>query len=169
MKKLMGVTAVAVVLTAPAFAQTGGTQLTGQVQAICSVTDPLLDMEFASMTSSSSVSDNFSIQCNDADGATMKLQSSEGGLENDDNEDQVIHYVATISGTDFGGLTLDTAALSGTTQAANGANDIFVTATAGGSTSLASGQSGFLNVSHSGGAVWAGGYSDTLTLQLTAN
>ena len=166
MKKLMGVTAVAVVLAAPAFAQTGGTQLTGQVQAVCAVIDPLLDMEFDSMTSSSSVSDNFSIQCNDADGATMKLQSSEGGLENDDNEDQVVHYVAVINGTAFNGLTLDTQAIA---NVPNGQNDIFVTDTKPGSTSLASGQTGSLDVSHGGGAIWAGGYSDTLTLQLTAN
>ena len=170
MKKYLGAAAVAALMTTPAFAQTGGTQLTGQVQAVCAVVDPLQDHEFASMANPSSVSDTFGILCNDADGATMKLQSSEGGLENDDNEDQVIHYVASISGTAFNGLTLDTAAESAAAgQSANGANDIFVEATVGGSAGLAGGQIGAMSISHSGGAVWAGGYSDTLTLQITAN
>ena len=166
MKTIITTAAVAAVLAAPAFAQTGGTQLTGQVQAVCAVLDPLADMRFSTMRNPSSVSDNFTIRCNDADGATMKLQSSEGGLENDDNEDQVVHYVAVINGTAFNGLTLDTQAIA---NVPNGQNDIFVTDTKPGSTSLASGQTGSLDVSHGGGAIWAGGYSDTLTLQLTAN
>lgn len=156
-------------LSAPAMALTGGSQLTGTVSPICAVVDPFRDIAFDTMTAPDTKQDNFRIRCNDADGATMKLQSSEGGLENDDNEDQVVHYVADIIGTSFAGLSLDTLALSSPGQIPNGNNDIFVTDTKPGSASLAGGQAGTIRVSHGGGAVWAGGYSDTLTLQLTAN
>ena len=170
MKKLLGGAAIAGLLVVPAAAQTtGGGQIVCQVTPVCAATDMFDEIEFApgTMQSGASLSDGFSVQCNDVDGATLKLQSSEGGMESDDDEDQVVPYIATIVGTSFAGLTLDTFAESG--GAPNGSNNIFEEQTAGGSASLAGGESGSIQVTLTGSASWAGGYSDTLTLQIRSN
>lgn len=173
MKNLLLTTIVAGFAVAPAAAQqTGGGQIVGQVTPLCAVTDMFDEIEFSpeTMLAGASLADSFSIQCNDVDGATLKLTSSEGGMESDDDEDQVVPYRATIDGTSFTGLVLDTAVLTAAAgQGSNGANDIEAELSAGGSAGLATGESGFIVVELTGSASWAGGYSDTLTLQITSN
>ncbi len=163
-KSLLAASVPALALAAPVQAQVGGGQMNGQVQPVCQVNDLFAAISFDSMTSGASISDNVNLQCNDADGANITLISSEGGLESDDNEDLEIEYEAVLSSSaiDGGSVTLD---LPLNTQ---GDNDAAATGTASGSTSLASGVSGTLDVTLKETAVWAGGYSDTITVQLTA-
>ncbi len=161
-KVLLAASVPAIAIAAPAHAQTGGGQMNGVVQPICEVNDLFGSVAFPSMSAGASINDDVVLQCNDADGAEVSLTSSEGGMESDDNEDLEIEYTATLtSGALAAPLVLDT------TGAFN--NDVSVTATIAGSTALASGVVGNLSVVLNETAIWAGGYSDTITIQLTAS
>ena len=152
----------AVAIAAPAHAQTGGGQITGVVPAVCEVDDLFASISFPSMAAGQEINDGVTLRCNDADGAEVTLISSEGGLESDDNEDLEVEYTATLTGGTLAApLVLDT------TGAFN--NDVSASATVAGSEALAIGVSGNLNVTLNESAVWAGGYSDTITIQLTAS
>jgi len=102
-------------------------------------------------------------KCNDIDGATVTLTSSEGGLESDDNEDFALKYEALFSSND---LSPD---LQLKAPGGPGQNDVSVSESYGGSTDLASGITASLSVTTTEAAKWAGGYSDTLTVNVTSN
>ncbi|MGB3739360.1 MAG: hypothetical protein WA948_08410 [Pontixanthobacter sp.] len=155
----------ALAVSVPAAAQAGGGQMVGTVTPVCEVNDLFGTIAFDSLTAGASISDSVNLRCNDADGATVTLISSEGGLESDDNEDLEIEYTATLtnSAIDGGSVTLD---LPLGTQ---GDNDASASENASGSTAFATGVAGSLEVTLKETAVWAGGYSDTITVQLTAS
>lgn len=147
----------------PASAQVGGGQMNGVVQPVCQVDDLFASISFPSMTVGATISDSLRLRCNDADGAEVTLTSSEGGMESDDFEDFEIEYKATLTSAALTGpIVLDLPFVQGD-------NDASVTGTAPGSLALASGVAGTLEVELKESAVWAGGYSDTITVQLTAS
>lgn len=164
MTKTFILTAVA----AAALAVAGGasaqqqTNLGGSVAPICAVANLNPSLNFASIATGQQVSDQFDVRCNDVDGATIKLTSAEGHLESDDFEDQGVGYIANLSQGPIG--------LNLTLNATSGVNDISNTDNMPGSFTLAAGvnNANFL-ATLTGNGVWAGGYSDTLTVDITAN
>lgn len=150
--------AVAAVAIAPAAFANGG-QIAGVVTPECEVEDLFATQTFASITAGATIVDGMTLVCNDADGAEVVLRSSEGGLESDDFEDLEIEYVATL---DWGGtpLVLDTAGAFN--------NDVQVSATIPGSMGFVNGLSADLTIVLSDDAAYAGGYSDTIFVDLLA-
>ena len=106
---------------------------------------------------------DFAIQCNDGDGATLRVQSSEGGLESDDNEDLSIEYNATA--------TIGATTVVLITDPGVGTNDQFEEESIPGGAALAGapGLGGNMVVTLLDTPVFAGGYQDTISLNLTAN
>lgn len=166
MKKLtMCAAAVTVILSSQANASPGDVQLVGFVSPVCEVTGLFTQaLDFGSVVSSGqSVSTSIDLQCNDADGATVTMTSAEGGLESDDLEDFALTYTATF--TPSGGLP----SFSLFAPGGPGLNNVSESLSYGGSSALASGVSGTLSVMTTEGSPWAGGYSDTLTVNITSN
>ncbi|MBV7266289.1 hypothetical protein [Erythrobacter ani] len=164
-KALLAAAIPAIAIAAPAHAQAGGTQITGVVPPVCEVQDGFAAFVFPSMTAGETITDNLTLKCNDADGAEVTLISSEGGMESDDQEDLEIEYTATLTSDAIDGGSLSLVLPVGV----QGDNDASATGFASGGLDLASGVAGVLEVELTETAVWAGGYSDTITVQLTAS
>lgn len=163
MKNLTKLTLVAAALAAFGNAQAASTQLTGFVDPVCEVTGLNAQFTFGSPEAGDIIVDRpIGFRCNDGDGAVVELRSSEGGLESDDNEDLNFDYTARVVSP---GAGLD---LSLTTTDGVGPNDQSVTADVGGSIELAGGTAGALVVQLNETPVFAGGYSDTLAIDITA-
>jgi len=163
MKNLTKLSLVAAALVVGGNAQAGETHLTGQVTEVCELIGGALSLDFGlNPQMGDEVSTNFGVQCNDGDGATLRVQSSEGGLESDDNEDLSIEYtaVAAVPGT----------VVSLTTSPGVGLNDEYEEEDIPGGAALAGapGLGGTLTGTLNDTPVFAGGYSDTLSLNLTA-
>jgi len=141
------------------------TQLIGTVEAVCEAeVNGTLLMDFGlDPQAGDTASQNVAVRCNDGDGATVELRSAEGGLESDDNEDFSVEYTATLVEASTG------INLSLTTSPGIGLNDEFVDQAIGGSAALAGGVAAALDVTLNDTPVWAGGYSDTLSVEITAN
>ncbi|NMH60470.1 hypothetical protein [Alteromonas ponticola] len=138
--------------------------LTAFVNPICEVTNsglPTIDFGDVSIGLQTQVVNLF-LQCNDAEGAVVKLISVEGGLESDDKEDHAIKYDAT-----FAPLTLTPFTLS--TTGGPGVNDQWADHNYSGSSALAAGMPTTLTIATQETMPWAGGYSDTLAINITAN
>ena len=165
MKKLtMCAVAATVVLSCQANAAPGNVQLVGAVLPVCEVTgmnSQLLDFGLVDVAHKT-VSANIKMKCNDSDGATVTLTSAEGGLESDDKEDHALAYDAKFSVGSLPVLILDAPGGIGT-------NNYAKSETYSGSTALAGGINGHLTVETQDSSPWAGGYSDTLTLDITSN
>jgi len=166
MKKLtMCAAAVTVVLSCQANADPGNVQLVGFVSPVCEIYglgSQLLDFESV-VTQGKTVSTKIGMKCNDVDGATVEMVSSEGGLESDDDEDFALTYDATFA--PGGGLPSFTLNAPG----GPGQNDVSADYSYSGSNLLASGILGVLKVKTTEGSPWAGGYSDTLTVNISSN
>ncbi|MEH6446100.1 MAG: hypothetical protein V7784_19575, partial [Oceanospirillaceae bacterium] len=144
----------------------GETYLGGSVPEICTVTGMGNALDFPDMNAGTAVTSNVHLQCNDGDGAILKLTSSEGGMESDDREDRSVHYNAVLNHNLPGGpssLTLTADGIPGL-----GTNDIFVEQSVNGSGMFADGKPATLVVTLEQSARWAGGYSDTLSLDVTS-
>lgn len=141
----------------------GDVQLVGYVSPVCEVTGLATQLlDFGDVTDIQTVSLNLGMQCNDVDGATVSLTSSEGGLESDDNEDFALEYTATFAPTGLSPLVLNA-------PGGPGLNDVSVDVAYPGSSTLAGGVGATLTVATTETATWAGGYSDTLTVNITSN
>lgn len=170
MKKILSSAAVLAMVATPALAQpaqVGSGQIRGLVQPVCGIDDLFGSLNFPTMTTGALVTDDFDLKCNDADGATLKVTSVENGLESDDNEDQVVQFELEITGTGvsaFDGI--------GFTTNGPGNNDISDSGTATSAADVAalmSGVTGNVRIELLGNGTWAGGYSDTIQLEVTAN
>lgn len=168
MKKLLSTVAVASLLAVPAFAQGSG-QITGFVQPICEVQDLFGQQAFDKLEIDETVEDNFTILCNDEDGPTLQLTSAGGGLRADDDigfdGTSIIRYTAAVSVPDVPAFDLSlttngtpNASVSGTSSDAAAA----LLAAPGG-------VEGTVLVTLREDAIWAGGYSDTIQLDVIAN
>ncbi|AZG36671.1 MULTISPECIES: hypothetical protein [Shewanella] len=158
------ITLVAASLTAlfASTANAGDVQLVGYVPAVCEVSGLNTQLrDFGNVSGSANAANiGLTVECNDADGATIQMISAEGGLESDDAEDQSLPYTATLAIGAYPDLVLNAPGGVGT----NGANvDASYSATG-----LLGGAAGVLSFMTPGGATWSGGYSDTLTVQIDA-
>ena len=165
MKKLIKLSAASAVIIAAgaAFstAQADDVHIIGDVNPFCELSiEPGFDeeMDFETPIAGDSLDLGWVYRCNDFDGATVRMTSTEGGLESDDNEDLEIEYVATLS---LGGFSL---ALD--TGVSTNVNDVEVEGDISGSNAPLVGN---LNVTLSDTAPFAGGYSDTLQVDIEAN
>ncbi|NVJ61422.1 MAG: hypothetical protein HWE27_13585 [Gammaproteobacteria bacterium] len=139
-------------------------QITAQNQAVCEVKGSALQLTVGSAaTTDSAASTQLTMKCNDRQGATVKLISQEGGLESDDAEDFAIAYKATFTPDGLEPLVLDAPGGFGTNNFESAPKSY------AGSEALATGIDTTLEVNNTGTAVWAGGYSDTITISITAN
>ncbi|WP_218958929.1 hypothetical protein [Salinimonas marina] len=91
------------------------------------------------------------------------MTSSEGGLESDDDEDFALTYTATFAPA--GGLP----SFSLFAPGGPGLNDVSASLSYSSTAALAGGVGGTLSVVTTEGSPWAGGYSDTLTINITSN
>ena len=164
MKKLLQIAAPAALLAAtvaistPAFA--GNAHVSGFVSPVCEVTITFEDMYLAdNLVAGFSASTPVDFNCNDTDGATVSMTTSEGGLESDDQEDLEVEYVATLTAGSLS-LILDTGANG------QGNNDETVDGQLPASGSVTAGS---LDIVLSDTAPWAGGYSDTISIDVVAN
>ncbi|SON52403.1 hypothetical protein [Vibrio tapetis] len=155
--------AIAVTAAFTTQANAGDVQLVGYVAPVCEVNGLYTQLlDFGQIDASTqTVTANLTLKCNDADGAVVTLTSAEGGLESDDNEDFAIGYTATLTPSSMTPLVLVTAG-------GPGLNNVSATQGYSGS-NLASGTAASLVVETASTAQWSGGYSDTLTVQITAN
>jgi len=160
MKKIIA--SVAVLGLLGGAAQAADTQLVGFVTPVCEAefTSILLEDFGLDPQAGDSISIPVSLECNSGDGATITLVSEEGGLESDVREDNNANYTAT--------LAAGPVSLSLVTVGAAGPNNqsASTTATFG---QLAGGQVGNVTVTLDQTPRFAGGYSDTMSLEITAN
>ncbi|PFG58202.1 hypothetical protein ATG66_0743 [Vibrio sp. ES.051] len=165
MKKLtLCAAAVTAIFGTQVHAAPGDVQLVGFVSPVCEVTGlstQLIDFGNVSQIQNISVG-GLSMKCNDVDGATVTLTSAEGGLESDDNEDFALKYDATFNPSGLPSFTLNA-------PGGPGLNDVSVSNAYGGSGSLATGVAATIDIATTETSPWAGGYSDTLTVNITSN
>lgn len=165
MKKLTIYAATATaIFGAQVQAAPGDVQLVGFVSPVCEVTGlstQLMDFGNVSQIQNLSVS-GLNMKCNDVDGATVTLTSAEGGLESDDSEDYALTYDATFNPSGLAAFTLNA-------PGGPGLNDVSVSNSYGGSGALATGVAASIDIVTTETSPWAGGYSDTLTVNITSN
>lgn len=164
MRKLLTFAAPAAILTTMAAiatpAMAGNAIVQGFVSPVCEVNIITEDLYLAdNMSAGDSVGTDLEFSCNDTDGATVSMTTSEGGLESDDQEDLEVEYVATLNAGALA-LVLDTG-LNG-----QGNNDETVD---GQLPASGTPTAGTLSVVLSETAPWAGGYSDTISIDIVAN
>lgn len=163
MKKLIKVAAPAAILAASAAismpALAGNAIVQGFVSPICEVSIFDEDLYLAdNMSAGDTIGTGLEFNCNDTDGATVSMTSSEGGLESDDQEDLEVEYVATLTAGTLT-LVLDTGPFQGNNdETVDGHLDASGTPTAG-----------TLEVVLTDTAPWAGGYSDTISIDIVAD
>ncbi len=164
MKKLitMAASMAAITVAGATFttqANAGNAVLQGFVSPICEVSIFDEDLYLAdNMSAGDSIGTGIEFNCNDTDGATVSMTSSEGGLESDDQEDLEVEYVATLTAGTLN-LVLDTGPFQGNNdETVDGHLDASGTPTAG-----------TLNIVLTDTAPWAGGYSDTISIDITAD
>ncbi|MBH0074461.1 hypothetical protein I6F48_02620 [Pseudoalteromonas sp. SWYJ118] len=158
MKKLIVLSAIATLTSGAAFAE--NLNVGGAVSSICGVSNINTTQFFQTLTNGATKNVGFDLQCNDADGATMSLTTSEGHLQNADQENQGVGYTAM--------LTAD--AFNFTLSAENGQNDQTESQSQSGSPTLAAGGvAGNILLTVTQEPVYAGTYADTLMLAITAN
>lgn len=159
MKKLIVLSAIAALTSGSVFAE--ALDVGGSVPSVCKVITSSNAVTFPSLIKGSTSSFPFSLQCNDADGATVSLTSSEGHLQTVDGQDGTgVGYTAKV----------DAAPYSFTLSALSGVNDQSESDSHGGSTALATGGvTGSILLTVQGTPLYAGFYKDQLTLAITAN
>ncbi|MEM0515399.1 hypothetical protein WCN91_08120 [Pseudoalteromonas sp. YIC-827] len=130
----------------------------GAVPSVCAI-NGLGPVLFPALAMGSTSNQNFNVQCNDVDGATITMTTAEGHLQNADHEDQGVGYHATLT-ADGNSFTL---------QADNGINDQSASGSFPASPVLAAGTGGDLEIEVVQAPTWAGTYADTLQIAITAN
>lgn len=163
MKKLLTATAALAALSV-GVAKAADTQVIATVTAICEVNiqpDLLADFGIDPVAGGTfDVVDAIQFNCNDGDGATVELRSSEGHLESDDNEDQGVDYRVGLITAASPVLVLN---------ADTGANDTFVSQNYTNAELNAGGGLATLVFDLLEAPTLAGGYSDTLAVEIQAN
>ncbi|MFW6413300.1 MAG: hypothetical protein ACOC0V_04115, partial [Oceanicaulis sp.] len=155
--------ATAAAFIAPAsFAEPVGGAVFGIVEPVCEVSDAFADQEFASLTTGAIVNDTFDVQCNDADGALLRVKSANGGLINTDvptgDPGRRVDYEARITTGVF------SFAAPGQTDGTE--DDQLIRATSTGSWSGV--DNGLLEIELLGDAIYAGMYQDIILIELEA-
>lgn len=159
MKKLILAAApaalIAVFAASPVSA--GNTHLSGFIDEVCEAVVVDNDLWLSgNVVAGATIGTDVNFDCNDHDGATVTLTSTEGGLESDDDEDFEVEYVATLVAGPMS-IVLDTGL-------STNVNDISETGQLPNSS-----PNGTMTIVLSDTAPWAGGYSDTIQVDIAAN
>lgn len=144
-------------------AQAGDVKLNGHVKPVCEIrglTSSIVDFGDVSVIEQTGSVPNLTFQCNDYDGAKVTMISAEGGLESDDAEDLSLSYEAV--------LTIGNDIKTFNAPGGYNTNNHTETYTLSGSPDLAAGMAGKIDLKTTEAAMWSGGYSDTLTVAITA-
>ncbi|MBB1406363.1 hypothetical protein J5X91_04665 [Pseudoalteromonas sp. K222D] len=158
MKKLIVLSAIAALTSGAALAE--NLNVGGAVASICQAsTTGGSAVLFPALSVGASQTVGVSIKCNDPDGAIVSLTTSEGHLQNADQEDKGVGYWAELNAAPYA-LTL---------KAMTGANDTSVVQDESGSAGLANGLSGTIKITIKQAALYSGTYADTLKLSIIAN
>jgi|TARA_R110001583_G_scaffold18595_1_gene73804 hypothetical protein len=159
MKKLIVLSAIATLTSGAVLAD--DLSVTGAVPSVCEVSSIDAAASFPALAKDSFTEVPFTMQCNDVDGATVKLTSSEGHLQTVDGDDGTgIGYTAKLTAGPFG-LTL---------VADSGVNDIFEEDSQSGTPAMAAGgMAGKILLTVTETPVYSGVYADMLMLSVTAN
>jgi len=158
MKKLIVLSAIASLTSGTALAN--DLNLGAVVESVCGVSNINTTQFFQTLSSGATKNVGFDLQCNDADGATMSLTTSEGHLQNADHEDRGVGYTAKLTAGTF----------DFTLKAIDGYNDRVESQSQPGSPALAAGGvAGNILLTVTENPTYAGNYSDTLKLSITAN
>ncbi|GAP76208.1 hypothetical protein W04_2755 [Pseudoalteromonas sp. SW0106-04] len=157
MKTVLISAAIALTLSATAHASSS-LNLNGQVDSVCTVSNLTNSQTFSSLSSGATAMSDVTLLCNDADGATVSLTSAEGNLQNTDNENRGIDYKASLTA---GAVALEL-------MADTGENEKRVSVDVDGSEELARGVNGQIQLELLEDALYAGTYSDTLQIAITA-
>jgi|GEM_PF-3666606 len=160
MKKVLLATLPVAFMAASAVpASAGNAIVQGFVAPVCEVDIDVEDLYLAdNLIAGTSIGTAVTFNCNDTDGADVSMTTSEGGLESDDQEDLEVEYVATLSAGALN-LVLDTGPVQG-----NNDKTVSGTLPASGTPTV-----GSLTVVLTDSAPWAGGYSDTISIDIVAN
>ncbi|MDC4167914.1 hypothetical protein LDP52_04140 [Photobacterium damselae] len=144
-------------------AQAGDVKLNGHVAPVCEIsglTSAIVDFGDVSTAQKTGSVSGLTFKCNDYDGATVTMISAEGGLESDDAEDVALSYDAV--------LTIGNNVNTFNAPGGFNTNNYTETYSLSGSATLAAGIAGQIELTTTAAAPWAGGYSDTLTVAITA-
>lgn len=169
MKKLIVLSAIAVLSSGSALATSHDFSPSGEVAVVCEASGISGDFEFTEAaiknpTSSTPIALDFTVECNSANDAEIKLKSSNGWLENQANAAYGVKYTAKLEIAD---------ASSGwelVMNANNTAKPTINTQALTSSAEIADGSAATLTVSLTGGSgnTMAGNYEDNLLLTITA-
>ncbi|GAA0829231.1 hypothetical protein GCM10009112_10910 [Marinomonas arenicola] len=159
MKKLIVLSAIATLTSGAALAS--DISVNGSVQSVCEVTNvDSSSVAFPSLVAGATSDFDFSMKCNDYDGATVKLTSSEGHMQ-------------TVDGLDATGVgytaLLDAAPYNFTLSATTGSDDLSESQSKPGSAAFASGITGNILLTVVDTPIFSGNYTDQLSLTVTAN
>jgi len=158
MKKVIVISAIAALTSAAASAE--NLNVGGAVDSICEVSNITTSHYFPTLAAGNSTDIGFELQCNDVDGATISLTTSEGHLQNADHEDRGVGYTAQLTAGPY----------DFTLAAEDGRNDMSESQSETGSQALAlGGVPGNIKFTVTGTPLYAGTYADTLMLAVTAN
>lgn len=158
MKKIIVLSAIASLTSGAALAE--DLNLGAVVESVCEVSNINTTQFFQTLSSGATKNVGFDLQCNDADGATMSLTTSEGHLQNSDHEDRGVGYTAKLTAGTF----------DFTLKAIDGYNDRVESQSQPGSPELAAGGvAGNILLTITENPTYAGNYADTLKLAITAN
>ncbi|MDI4667598.1 hypothetical protein MKZ42_07825 [Pseudoalteromonas shioyasakiensis] len=158
MKKLIALSAIAMLSSGAALAE--NINISGSVASVCEVSNLDTSTYFPSIAKDQTTTLDFELQCNDSDGATLKLTTSEGHLQNADDEDDGVGYTAALTAAPF----------AFTLIADDGDNDESAEQSQPGSAALAvGGIPGTIVLTITEDPIFSGTYSDTLMLTVTAN
>ncbi|WP_133010412.1 hypothetical protein [Marinomonas flavescens] len=159
MKKLIMLSAIAALTSGAALA--GTFQVSGSNPSVCEATTSLNAVSFPVLQQGKTSNIPFTLRCNDADGATVSLTSSEGQLETTDGQDATgVGYSAKLSAAPY----------NFTLTALSGVNNQVAKETHSGSPALAAGGvAGNILLTVLTNPIYAGSYNDDLMLTVEAN
>lgn len=165
MRNLLTIGAAGLALAVAGQAMAADTVITYTIAPTCEVTD-LDNIDVASATvgaanTALSQTEAFTVICDDAGGATLSLTTLNGGLQNADDATILSNYTAAVTGT---GIT--TASL--TTDGTAGASVPVVQAASADLANPANSDNATLTLTADAFS-FSGTYSDTLTIDITAN
>jgi len=158
MKKLIILSAIVTLSSGAVFAE--NVAVSGTVPSICEVKTANTSVLFTSLAKDQVSNVDFTVKCNDPDGATVSLTSSEGHMQTVDGQDGTgIGYKAELKASPY----------DFTLTALSGANDQVASQSQPGSSTLAAGISGKIKLTVLQDAIYSGNYTDQLMLSITAN
>lgn len=159
MKKLLVLSAIATLTSGVAFAS--DVAVGSHVPSVCKVMPGSASaVNFPILADGEQSSFDFRVKCNDYDGATLTLTSSEGHMQTVDGLDATgVGYTAALSAAPFNFIL----------NATTGHDDLSESQTVGGSIALAGGVPGSVLLTVVGNPTYSGFYTDQLSLTVTAN